>query len=84
MMALTVLQVVETFDSMSETLHALDALKREDSFLGGRVLGQNPMNPRFRLQAFFRDEGRLPDGMRRVAVPNGLREYLFETPRTQN
>lgn len=59
----------------------LEGLLAQDGCLGGRVLppcGQPDKNS-WRVQAFFTDdasESELPDGMRRVFVPTGMRASM--------
>ena len=76
------IQLVENFGrspaSACDAAEALECLRDQDGFLGGRVLPDSPAKPGHRVQAFFEDEDALlPDGMRRVVVPTGLERALF-------
>ena len=73
------LQLLVTFTNEPDARSALDSLRDQDGFLGGRVLPANPVCPRPRVQAFFQDEpdlGWLPDDVRRVIIPDGQRRML--------
>ena len=75
------IQLVEPFDSFRSARSALDTLKDQTGYLGGRILMPNAEDPDHRVQAFFQDdyeglEGWLPDGCRRVLIPDGLRKHL--------
>ena len=78
------IQLTENFGPHGEAdaREALEALRDQDGFLGGRVLPDCPEKPGHKVQAFFNDEENaqdmwLPDGMRRVAIPTNLEGTLF-------
>lgn len=75
MQAQWMIQLVEDFGiDEASAAQALACLIEQDGFRGGRLLPVCPADPTWRVQAFFNDEpeadGWLPDGMRRVLVPN--------------
>ncbi len=74
------IQLIEQFQSEADAKQAFEVLGDQDGFEGGRVLEPSPSKPGWRVQAFFQDEpeaaGWLPDGMRRVLVPGGVRARL--------
>jgi len=70
------IQVVETAHSWDEAYEMLRGLATQDGYLGGRVLPPGPGKP-WRVQGFVVDEPHacdmwLPDGCRRVMMPDGL------------
>lgn len=77
------LQFTDTFDNEEDAVQALEGLKIQDGYLGGRVMPPTPSKPGWRLQAFFQDEPEaaansagLPDGMRRVLLLPGQKHQL--------
>lgn len=74
------LQLTEPFQLKDDALDALECLRVQQGFLGGRVLAPRTGATEYTLQAFFRDEGLggewLPDGMRRVVILDGQRGTL--------
>ena len=73
----TMLQVTEPFPSRADAEQALDALRLQVGFAGGRLLYQDHT---YTAQAFFPDDtpagGWLPDGVRRVIVIESQRRAL--------
>ena len=70
-------QLVEDFGTDEKSAaEALACLTEQDGFRGGRLLPASPVRPTWRVQAFFDDTdcaadgAGLPDGLRRVIVPN--------------
>lgn len=77
------IQLIESFELKADAIDALAALKSQDGYLGGRVLYATPEKPSHRVQAFFHDEAPdqmsdawLPDGCRRVIIPDNLAAAL--------
>ena len=82
------IQLVETFSLRASASEALDHLKTQDGFLGGRVLSPSEVYVDWRVQAFFQDDADahpesigsindwLPDGCRRVVIPDGIAKAL--------
>ena len=74
------IQMVEPFDNQKEAVEAEAVIRDQDGFLAARVLAPGVGKPDWRLQAFFEDEpeaeGWLPDGMRRVILPEGFQRGL--------
>lgn len=69
------IQIVEPARDEAEARAMLAGLALQDGYLGGRVLPPSDVKPGWRVQGFMEDEpeaqGWLPDGMRRVIVPEG-------------
>lgn len=66
-------------DRESEARAALESLRSQAGFKGGRILPPDSAKPGWKLQAFFDDEpesGWLPDGLRRVMVLDSQRRLL--------
>ena len=76
------IQLVEAAESPAEAQQMLDALRLQVGFRGGRVLPKSHDGRPDRVQAFFDDEPNmnmepwLPEGLRRVIVPDGQRKAL--------
>lgn len=77
------LQLTEDFQTAMEAREALDTLRTQAGCLGGRILQPGPTRCSWGIQAFFQDEGIsdingqwLPDGLRRVVIPDSIRERL--------
>jgi len=73
------LQLITDFPSLSDAEQALDAILYQDGIIGARVLPA-AQGERDRLQAIFEDDlpisAALPDGMRRVIMPEGFTHRL--------
>lgn len=73
-------ELLSEFRAKKGASTALGAYRRQPGFLGGRLLMPSCDGDSTRVQAFFRDEpesdDRLPEGMRRVVVPEALRGLL--------
>lgn len=74
------LQVVEVARDLAEAEEMLAAQAEQEGFCGGRALPAGGGKPA-RMQAFFEDDGSmkgswLPDGVRRVFVPAGIRRAV--------
>ena len=82
------IQVVEPFGNHgTDAYQALEDFKRQDGFVGGRLLEPDSVTPEWRIQAFLQDEpeaaahpNALPDGMRRVVVMDSMRVGLGIPP----
>lgn len=76
-------QVTETYPNENDAREAFSAVADQDGYRGGRVMEPNAVEPRWKVQAFFQDEpeaaGWLPDGMRRVMVPDSVRARVGVT-----
>lgn len=73
------LQVMESARDENEAREMLAGLALQDGYLGGRVLEPSASEPNWRVQGFMDDEPEadwLPDGVRRVVVPEGQRRAL--------
>lgn len=74
------IQMLEEARDEKEAQEMLAAFSDQEGYLGGRVLAPSPGKPTWRVQGFVEDEGCrdgwLPDGMRRVMVPDGLARTL--------
>lgn len=81
------LQVIEEFAigpfGDRDANECLAGLRKQDGFLGGRILAPSPSNLSHRVQAFFQDEPEvtengawLPDGVRRVILPGVMLRQL--------
>lgn len=81
------IQYVEPAKTPAEAQAMLDAMRLQDGFVGGRVLPAGAGKPD-RMQAFFDPQpdcammtfSWLPDGMRRVLVPDSQRKALGLPP----
>jgi len=74
------IQITESFRSWDEAYEALRALALQWGYLGGRVLPPGK-DAAWRLQAFVEDNPHagdtwLPDGCRRVLLPQGVAKAL--------
>lgn len=81
------IQYVDYFGADGLAAHeALEGLKLQQGYLGGRLLEPNDVVRQWRVQAFFQDEpvaagGWLPEGCRRVFIPRGLmRQLAIQAP----
>lgn len=76
------IQYVETFAFRAGAEEALNWLRTQDGFIGGRILEPNPADVAWRVQAFFVDDDPaidpkwLPDGCRYVLIPRQLARVL--------
>lgn len=79
-MTLKAIQITETFKTAGDANACLHACAKQVGYLGGRVLAPAPSKPGWRVQAFVTDDtdghGWLPDGMRRVVIPEMLAKTL--------
>lgn len=76
------IQLLEPFELKADAVDALAALRLQDGYMAGRVLDPAAGKPGYRVQAFFQDDtdgpadGWLPDGCRRVLIPDSLARVL--------
>jgi hypothetical protein len=78
---LRAIQVTEDAHSWDEAYAMLRGLADQWGYLGGRVMPPAPGRPAWQVQAFVEDAPHagdmwLPDGCRRVFVPDGVARQL--------
>lgn len=73
----TAIQVTDTYTSEAEAIQAMEFQKIQEGYLGGRVLPPTASRDGWKMQSFHSWENAapewLPEGMKFVYVPQGVR-----------